>query len=72
MSLGVYCEYGQNDRNLSVTSTMQQNEYWIIFLVVELINQLIVNDILYIIENELLLIILVLQIILRKTYYRVI
>jgi len=49
--------YGQNDRNS--TSTMQQNEYWIIFLAVELINQLIENDISYnIIKNELLLIIL--------------
>jgi len=56
MSLGVFCEYGQDDRNMSVTSTMQQNEYWIIFLVVELINQFIENDILYI-ENESLLII---------------
>jgi len=56
MSLGVFCEYGQDDRNMSVTFTMQQNEYWIIFLVVKLINQFIENDILYI-ENESLLII---------------
>jgi len=59
--------YGQNDRNLSMTSTMQQNEYWIIFLVVELINQFIENDILYK-ENELLLIILLIQIFARKVY----